>query len=334
MLDRCIYINLNGCGQTVRPENSSKRVRNMKQYLPEGMLFLTEENRQSISSLALLREAFYSGTVLEGKAVLCDREHNLHVDLGETRGFMPREECALGIAEGTVRDIAVISRVNKPVCFRILGFREDLGGKPTAILSRRAVQQACRAEYIAKLTPGDVVDAAVTRLETFGAFCDIGAGLPALLPIDSISVSRIPHPSVRFHTGQLLKTVFKGMDASGRITLTHKELLGTWEENAAAFHAGETVPGVVRSIEKYGIFVELAPNLAGLAEYVPGVQAGDCASVYIKSINPERMKIKLILVDHFPAQETEVLYTYPDIAHLDKWTYSPEISEKCIETVF
>ena len=327
-------LDLNGCGLSARPENSSKRVRNMKRYLPEGMLFLTPENQQSISSLARLREAFYSGSVLEGKAILCDREHNLHIDLGETRGFMPREECALGIAEGTVRDIAVISRVNKPVCFRVVGFREEADGQTTAILSRRVVQQACRNEYIATLRSGDVIDAAVTRLETFGAFCDVGAGIPALLPIDSISVSRIPHPDVRFRTGQLLKVVFKGADDCGRITLTHKELLGTWEENAAAFHAGETVPGVVRSIEKYGIFVELTPNLAGLAEYVPGVQAGDCASVYIKSINPERMKIKLILVDHFPAQETEVVYTYPDVTHLDKWTYSPEASEKCVETIF
>lgn len=306
----------------------------MQQYLPEGVIYATEENQKNISSFQRLREAFYCDSVLEGRAILCDRAHNLHVDLGETRGFMPREECALGITEGTVRDIAVISRVNKPVCFKIIGFRDDDCGNHTAILSRRAVQQDCRDHYVTALRPGDVLEACVTRLETFGAFCDIGAGLPALLPIDSISVSRIPHPSVRFRSGQMLKAVLKSIDESGRVTLTHKELLGTWEENAANFCAGETVPGVVRSIEKYGIFIELTPNLAGLAESVPGVSPGDYASVYIKSINPERMKIKLILVDHFPAQETEFTYTYPDLTHIDKWTYSPDASDKCIETVF
>lgn len=306
----------------------------MQQYLPEGVLYATDENKKTVSSFQRLREAFYCDSVLEGRAILCDREHNLHVDLGETRGFMPREECALGITEGTVRDIAVISRVNKPVCFKIIGFRDDDEGKHTAILSRRAVQQAYREHFLAAYRPGDILDACVTRLETFGAFCDIGAGLPALLPIDSISVSRIPHPNVRLSSGQMLKTVLKSIDEGGRITLTHKELLGTWSENAAHFCAGETVPGIVRSIEKYGIFIELTPNLAGLAEYVPGVSPGDCASVYIKSINPERMKIKLILVDHFPAQETAFTYTYPDITHMDKWTYSPKVSDKCIETVF
>lgn len=306
----------------------------MKKYLPEGIGFLTAENKRILSSARLLREAFNNETVLEARAVLCDRAHNLHLDLGEIQGFMPREECALGIREGTVRDIAVISRVNKPICFKILAFRDEENGDCTAICSRRAVQADCKAQYIETLQAGDVLDACVTRLEPFGAFCDIGAGLPALLPIDSISVSRIPHPNVRFAVGQPIRAILKGIDENGRITLSHKELLGTWEENAARFCAGETVPGVVRSIEKYGIFVELAPNLAGLAEYTPGVQAGECASVYIKSINPERMKIKLILVDHFPPAETDFRYVYTDTAHIDSWKYSPDNAVKCIETVF
>lgn len=306
----------------------------MKTYLPEGILFAAAENQKNISGFARLREAFYDETVLEARAVRCDRDHNLHIDLGDVCGFMPREECALGLAEGAVRDIAVISRVNKPVCFKILGFHDDENGVRTAILSRRAVQADCRAHYLQHLRPGDVINAVVTRLEPFGAFCDVGAGLPALLPIDSISVSRIPHPSARFFVGQRIRAILKSKDTAGRITLTHKELLGTWEENAARFSAGETVSGVVRSVEKYGIFVELAPNLAGLAEYVPNVSAGQTASVFIKSINPSRLKIKLILVDSFPPAAADYAFSYPTITHMDKWTYSPPAADKCIETVF
>ncbi|MGN0519803.1 MAG: S1 RNA-binding domain-containing protein [Candidatus Fimenecus sp.] len=306
----------------------------MKTYLPEGILFVNAENQQNISSFSRLREAFYADTVLEARAVRCDRDHNLHIDLGGIDGFMPREECALGIAEGAVRDIAVISRVNKPVCFKILSFHDDENGNRTAVLSRRAVQAECRKQYLQKLRPGDVIDAVITRLEPFGAFCDVGAGLPALLPIDSISVSRIPHPSARFFVGQQIRAVLKSVDEAGRITLSHKELLGTWAENAARFSAGETVSGVVRSVEKYGIFVELAPNLAGLTEYVPGVAAGDTASVFIKSINPARLKIKLILVDRFPPAAVNYAFPYPDISHIDRWQYSPDGCEKQIETVF
>lgn len=46
--------------------------------------------------------------------------------------------------------------------------------------------------------------------------------------------------------------------------MTHKELLGTWMENASWFHPGETVRGEVRSVKEYGSFIELAPNLSGL----------------------------------------------------------------------
>lgn len=56
------------------------------------------------------------------------------------------------------------------------------------------------------------------------------------------------------------------VEPNGRVALSHKELLGSWEENAALFSPGETVAGVIRSSESYGVFIELTPNLAGLAE--------------------------------------------------------------------
>ena len=98
---------------------------------------------------------------------------------------------------------------------------------------------------------------------------------------------------------------------------------------------GETVPGIVRSVEKYGIFVELAPNLAGLAEFSEGVEAGCHAGVYIKSIIPSKMKIKLIIVDSFEADyPAEPLKYFIDGGRIDKWVYSPDGSEKYIETSF
>lgn len=306
----------------------------MKSYYPEGVLFETKQNKKCIESVAMLRECFFEQKILEARATLCDREHNLHVDLGEIHGVIPREECAIGIADGSVRDIAIISRVNKPVTFKIIDFMDDAGIR-TAILSRRLVQEEFMSEYIKNLKCGDVVDARVTHNESFGSFCDIGCGISALLPIDSISVSRIPHPDVRFTVNTMIKAVVKSIDPAGRVTLSHKELLGTWEENAQNFKAGQTVGGIVRSIEKYGVFIELAPNLAGLAEFTPDVHEGEMASVYIKSINPEKMKIKLAIVDSFSADypRQDIKY-YCNADHIDRWQYSPEASEKLIETVF
>jgi len=304
----------------------------MSVYLPEGS---NGSARTAVYTPSQLREGMNNSEIFESRVILCDSEHNLHVDLGCMRGIIPREEGAEGIREGTARDIAVISRVNKSVCFKVTSIDKDENGANIAMLSRRLAQEECRQRYVNTLRPGDVIKARVTHIEPFGVFCDIGCGISALLPIDGISVSRIPHPSVRLKVNQDIRAVVRSIDDSGRVTLTHKELLGTWSENAALFSVGQTVPGIIRSVEDYGVFVELTPNFAGLAEKTPDVYPGMHAGVFIKSIIPEKMKVKLIIVDCFDADypAAEDRYFFKG-GHIDRFVYSPEQSNKLIETVF
>lgn len=306
----------------------------MKNYLPEGCLINTAENIRLTGSIAGLHEAMASGKILEGRAALCDSGHNIIVDLPCIKGIIPRIEGAIGIENGKTRDIALISKVNKPVCFKVISINTDSNGNETAVLSRRIVQEECRKQYIENLSPGDIVPAKVTHLEQFGCFVDIGCGIPSLIPIDAVSVSRISHPSDRFYPGQDIKVIIKGID-SDRIWLSHKELLGTWQENADMFTAGETVSGIVRSIEDYGIFIELAPNLAGLAEPRENAEIGQYASVYIKAVIPEKMKVKLIIVDIFNAEyKPSPLKYFVKDSHISQWRYPPDSSDKIIETIF
>ena len=309
-------------------------------FFPEGM----GEHGAAAATPAGIERAMRAGTILEAPATLCDGQMNLHVDLGCMRGVIPKEEAALCRPGETVKDIAVITRVGKTVAFKVTAI-EDREGEPVAILSRRAAQSACAALYLSTLTPGDIIPARVTHLENYGAFVDVGCGIPSLLPIDCISVSRITHPRDRLFCGMALDVVVKSIDrGTGRIFVTLKELLGTWEQNAARFEAGQTVVGTVRSIESYGIFVELAPNLAGLAELRGSggrpvrAAVGEAAAVYIKSILPERMKVKLVVIDAYPAdRKPEDLTYYIDretTPHIDRWEYSPADSTRLVETVF
>lgn len=309
----------------------------MNRYAPEGTLLATPENHEALSTPEGLERALERQTILEAVARLCDGDLSLHFDLGGTPGIMPREEVQLLRPGEACKDIAVLTRVGKPVAFRIIGFSRDGLGRRIALLSRRAAQLECMENFISTLLPGDVVPARITHMESFGAFVDIGCGVVSLLPIDCISVSRISHPSDRFSVGDRIHTVIRRIDGEGRIYVTHRELLGTWTENAARFSAGETVAGIVRSVESYGIFVELTPNLAGLAESKPGVHVGDTAAVYIKSILPDKMKIKLIVIDSHAAPQDKRIEYFLDpktVAHLDQWIYSPEGATKRIETVF
>ena len=304
-------------------------------FMPEGSNISSRENLEAIGSISSLEKAIESGEILESRVIMCDNEHNLVVELGEYNGIIPRSEALMTLPFEESREIAVITRVGKPVCFKVLSVDRS-GNVPKIVLSRRLAQEECYEKYIKNLKAGDVIDAKITHEEPFGCFCDIGCGIISLLSIDCISVSRISHPKERFFTGQYIRAIVKRtVRHDGRISLTHKELLGSWEENVAFFKQGETVAGIVRSVEPYGIFIELAPNLAGLAEWRDGIVPGQCAAVFIKSIIPEKMKIKLVTVDTYSCENVNRKLTYFDEReHIDYWKYSPDCCEKLIETVF
>ena len=301
------------------------------EFYPEGCC---EKLGKTFASIDEIKNAMIKNEIIEGKVLLCDREHNLHIDLGVIRGIIKREEGAIGIDDGTVRDIALISKVGKSICFNIIGFERDVFGNTFAVLSRKSVQEKCKKEFLDNLKNGDVIDAKVTHLEKFGAFIDIGAGINSLIPIDMLSVSRISHPKQRLTEGQKIKVALRKREGD-KLTFTLKELLGSWEENADLFTPGETVTGVIRSIEDYGVFVELMPNLAGLAEIDDNLFEGQSVAVYIKSIIKQKMKIKLIIVEAYEQENTtKDLVYFNQSNHIDYWQYSSKDCPKIIETDF
>ena len=56
---------------------------------------------------------------------------------------------------------------------------------------------------------------------------------------------------------------------NNKIVLSYKELLGDWDENIKEYSEKTVVEGIVKETDKFknGIFIELKPNLVGLAEF-------------------------------------------------------------------
>ena len=245
----------------------------------------------------LRREELYhcitTGEVLQSTALAFDTERRLRFELGGQRAYMPFEECVDVGPQEEIKDIAVLTRVGRPTCFVITGTEVDENGEEVFLLSRSLAQRLCRRQYLDTLEAGSVIPCTVTHIENFGAFCDIGCGIAALLPIDCLSVSRISSPADRVQVGQQLLCAIKNRAPQGRIVLTLRELLGTWSETAACFAPGETVVGIVRSVEDYGVFIEIAPNLAGLADGNPSLAPSQAVGVYIKKHPPAKMKSQL-----------------------------------------
>jgi small subunit ribosomal protein S1 len=305
-------------------------------FLPEGRLYTSAENTGYIRNEAGLRLALQSNKTLEGIASSCSRDFDLRLDLGGVTGIIPYGQ-ALYMQNGEPpKDIAVITRVGKPVCFKVKELYGE-GEEKFALLSRSDAQKECIEEYISYLLPGDVINCRVTHTEKFGAFVDVGCGVTALLPVDCISVSRISHASDRLKPGDDIRCVISRIESDPfRIFLSLKELLGTWEENAANFSPGQTVRGIVRGIEPYGVFIELAPNLSGLSEYRGDIEPGDEVAVYIKSIDEKKMKVKLVVVGvQGKAQPQPIKYYVPEnVTHIYRFIYSTPECSKQIETDF
>ena len=302
----------------------------MAEYLPEGRIYPCFDNQAAISSPKGMEKAMEDGRTLEAIAFMYDNQKNLFVRLHGCRGCIPFEEVS---DEPLIKDVAVIARIGKPVSFKVTGLATDDGR--TFILSRKAVMSEYRNGRYSSLAPGDVIDGTVTHIDRFGCFVDVGAGINVLLPTDNICYSHIPSPDAVFRCGDKIKCIVKARDGENRLQLTHKELLGTFKENSALFSQFATTIGVVRSVMPYGIFIELAPNLTGLAEYRPGIEPGTSVCVSIKSIIPEKLKIKLSIIDVLgDSHEPPELKYYIPSDHIESFTYSPWGCEKTIETFF
>lgn len=150
-----------------------------------------------------------------------------------------------------------------------------------------------------KIEKGQIVQGTVTGIKPYGAFISLDDGPVGLAFIEDLSVVRIKSPEERVKIGQKVKCMIKSIDEqTGKINLSYKDCLGTWEENAKKFKEGMTVRGIVRDAEKNnnGIFVELTPNLVGMTEYTQGLEYGQTVDVCIKKILPEKKKVKLVII--------------------------------------
>lgn len=150
-----------------------------------------------------------------------------------------------------------------------------------------------------KIEKGQIVNGRVTGIKPYGAFIRVEGGQTGLVFIEDLSVVRIKSPKDRVEIGQEIKCKVKSIDEkTGKMNLSYKDCLGTWEENAEKFHEGMKVKGIVRDTDKNknGIFVELTPNLVGMTEYRENLEYGQTIDVCVKKIQPDKKKIKLTIM--------------------------------------
>lgn len=235
--------------------------------------------------------------ILQGLVSKCDDNYNLYIKFEDGLvGKIPRSEIEAIKTEnnGLPKTNLCSGKVHKFVQFKIKDIEND-----ELILSRKEVQKEAIDWIKNDLEIGQKVDGIVKNIKPYGAFVEIGGGIVGLVHIEDLSVARIKSPYERIKIGQKLEIVVKSINREqGKVILSYKEILGSWEENASKFTVGTKVKGKVRETEKNknGIFIELTPNLVGMAEYEDGLEYGQDIDVYIKKIDYDRKKVKLLIV--------------------------------------
>jgi small subunit ribosomal protein S1 len=182
------------------------------------------------------------------------------VDLGGAVAFLPGSQ----IDVRPVRDVGPLMGVPQP--FQILKMDRRRGN---IVVSRRAVLEESRAEQraeiVAKIAEGDVVDGVVKNVTDYGAFVDLG-GVDGLLHVTDMAWRRVNHPSEIVSIGETIKVqVIRVNKETQRISLGMKQLMSDpWESVATKYPVGTRLTGRVTNITDYGAFVELEPGVEGL----------------------------------------------------------------------
>ncbi len=211
-------------------------------------------------------------------------------------------------------------------------------------------QKAYYDATLSKLVPGDILDGTIIGVENTVAYVDVGYGISFILPLARSSIAFVPNIAARFYVGQQIRVVIYKIDEYGRFILSHKELLGTWQEEVDSLY-GDSVgavlrTGTVRKIDDFGIFVELSPNLQAVTKDKgpEWVNVGDKVECFVVSTNKRRLKVKVYInrkaekegfesgINYTP--QTDYVYKYNNGEHIDKWVYSPEDCDKTVVTYF
>lgn len=229
----------------------------------------------------------------------------LELKIGRNAAFMPASQVSID------RDADLASLIGQTLTCEVL---EIDRGRERCVVSRRRVEEHERfesaQETLGRLSPGMVVSGKVGRIESFGAFVDLGGGLEGLIHVSNLSRRRIDDPADFVSEGQEVQVqVLEIKEDEHRIALGMKQLEpDPWEHVEQRLHVDAMVTGRVTRLVDFGAFVEVEPGLEGLLHVsqmstervrrpADVVSVGDEVSLRVAAIDPSAERLSLSRLD-------------------------------------
>lgn len=214
-----------------------------------------------------LRQLCQAGEIVSVKATDANKG-GLMVSFGNVAGFMPVSQLCPEhyprIQGGDKNKILekLKSYIGESFEVKVIDANEH---EDKLIVSEKAAWEVRQKDVISSYKVGDTIEGAVSVITDFGAFVEFGQGLEGLVHISEIAWQRIDDPKEYLRAGQTIKAQIIKIEGS-KIFLSMKNLIpDPWKHVAERYSVGNIVTGKVLKVNPFGLFVELDPEIHGLA---------------------------------------------------------------------
>ena len=283
-----------------------------------GQLILSHKKARILKSWERINEAFDNDEIING-FVKCRTKGGLIVDVFGIEAFLPGSQ----IDVKPIRDYDVF--VEKTMEFKVVKINHEY---KNVVVSHKALIEAeleqQKAEIMAKLENGQVLEGTVKNITSYGVFIDLG-GVDGLIHITDLSWSRINHPDEIVELDQKIKVVILDFDdEKKRIALGLKQLTPhPWDALDENLKVGDPVEGKVVVIADYGAFVEIASGVEGLihvsemswSQHLRTAQdflkVGDEVKAVVLTLDREERKMSLGMKQLIPDPWENIMDKYP-----------------------
>ena len=254
-----------------------------------------------------LDEARRAMTTVSAKVIGANKG-GLLMKVGNATGFLPVSQLSPehyprveGGDKGKILE-KLQKFVNQMIDVRVIDIAEK---EEKLIVSEKAAWEDKQRETLAQYKIGDTISGTITGLVDFGAFVELPKNLEGLIHISEIAWQRLDHPRDVLAIGQTIAAQIIAIEGS-RISLSLNRLMpDPWSQVQERYQLGQTVKGKILKINPFGFFVELDPEIHGLA-HVSELAAtpvdpttlakpGDTIDFKIISIEPAEHRLGLSL---------------------------------------
>ena len=266
----------------------------------DGLWKLSRKRAQEIAAA----ENVEVGSLVKAR-VTGQNTGGLELRIGNLAAFMPASQVALS------RENDLAKYLNQTLVCEVL---EVDPAKRRVVISRRAVLEKERAEQtkesLGRISVGQKVTGKVTRVESFGAFVDLGGGLEGLVHVSNLSHKRVESAGELLQSGQQVEVqVIKIEEGGKRIGLSMKALEpDPWQQVGGRVVPDAQYQGTVKRLMEFGAFVELEPGIEGLLHVSQMAKdrvrrasdlfkVGDKVQVRVLAVEPDRQRISLSRLD-------------------------------------